>query len=88
MTRQRKLLLVTVAGIVLLALTAVGLNAIFNKTQAGSARLDLTENKIYTLSDGTKKILAGLDTPVTIRYRILACPPPHPPSQVSHQTGW
>ncbi|MEM7697713.1 MAG: GldG family protein [Verrucomicrobiota bacterium] len=31
-------------------------------------RIDLTENKVYTLSDGTKSILADLDTPVTIRY--------------------
>ena len=49
-------------------LSAIGLNAIFTLTKAGSSRLDLTENKIYTLSEGTKKILAGLDTPVTIRF--------------------
>ncbi len=68
MKKSLPVLPTAIAGIVLLALTAVGLNAIFNKTQAGSARLDLTANKIYTLSEGTKKILAGLDTPVTIRF--------------------
>jgi len=68
MKKSLPVLPTAIAGILLLVLTAVGLNAIFNKTQAGSARLDLTENKIYTLSDGTKKILAGLDTPVTIRF--------------------
>lgn len=31
-------------------------------------RADLTENKLYTLSDGTRNILQRLDTPVTIRY--------------------
>ena len=30
-------------------------------------RVDLTENKIYTLSDASKKIIAKLDTPVTIK---------------------
>jgi ABC-type uncharacterized transport system involved in gliding motility auxiliary subunit len=31
-------------------------------------RSDLTENKLYTLSDGTKKILNKLDTDVVIRF--------------------
>lgn len=31
-------------------------------------RLDLTENKIYTLSDASKKIVAKLDTPVVIKF--------------------
>ncbi|MEM1444153.1 MAG: GldG family protein [Verrucomicrobiota bacterium] len=33
-------------------------------------RKDLTEYKVFTLSDGTKNILAGLDTPVEIRYYV------------------
>ncbi|MCF6314425.1 MAG: GldG family protein [Verrucomicrobiales bacterium] len=39
---------------------------------AGSVnlRVDLTENKIYTLSDGTKRILSRIDTPITIRYYV------------------
>jgi ABC-type uncharacterized transport system involved in gliding motility auxiliary subunit len=32
-----------------------------------SARLDLTERKAYTLSQGTKNILAKLDEPITLR---------------------
>lgn len=32
-----------------------------------SARLDLTENRLYTLSPGTRNILAALDEPVTLR---------------------
>ena len=31
-------------------------------------RLDLTQEKAYTLSDGTRAILKKLDTPVTIRF--------------------
>ncbi|MFQ5470797.1 MAG: Gldg family protein [Gammaproteobacteria bacterium] len=33
-----------------------------------SARLDLTENKLYTLSQGTKNILASIDEPITLRF--------------------
>lgn len=32
-----------------------------------SVRFDLTENKLYTLSQGTRNILAGLDEPITLR---------------------
>jgi ABC-type uncharacterized transport system involved in gliding motility auxiliary subunit len=32
-----------------------------------NARLDMTENKLYTLSDGTKNILQGLNQPVTMK---------------------
>jgi len=32
-----------------------------------SARLDLTETRLYTLSPGTRNILAALDEPVTLR---------------------
>ncbi len=33
-------------------------------------RADLTENNIFTLSQGTRNILKSLDTPVTIRYYV------------------
>ncbi len=35
-----------------------------------SLRADLTENGVFTLSDGTKNILSRLDTPVEIRYYV------------------
>lgn len=57
-----------IIGIVLLVIILIGINVFVGSTRGGANRLDLTENKIYTLSDGTKKILAGLDTPVTIRF--------------------
>lgn len=45
------------------ALVAVG--AISSTVKA---RLDLTQDRLFTLSDGTKKILGKIDTPVTINY--------------------
>lgn len=35
---------------------------------AFSARLDLTDGKVYTLSDGTRQVLARLNAPVKIRF--------------------
>ena len=32
-----------------------------------AARVDLTENRLFTLSDGTRNILAGLQEPITLR---------------------
>ena len=57
--------LYSVAGVaaVLVILVAINLLGGFFK-----ARSDLTQNKLYTLSAGTKKILDKLDTPVEIRF--------------------
>ncbi len=33
-----------------------------------SSRIDLTAENLYTLSDGTKEVLAGLDEPVTLKF--------------------
>jgi len=32
-----------------------------------TARLDLTENKLFTLSEGTREVLAAIDEPITLR---------------------
>ncbi len=49
-----------------IALVIVGLvNYAANSVSVGA---DLTENKMYTLSKGTKNILENLETPVTLRY--------------------
>ena len=58
-------LLYSTAGIVAMAVILVALNLI---SSAFKVRADLTQDKIYTLSAGTKAILARLDTPVTIRF--------------------
>jgi len=41
---------------------------ILGETSLRSARLDLTEGKHYTLSDGTKQLVAKLSEPVTLRF--------------------
>jgi ABC-type uncharacterized transport system involved in gliding motility auxiliary subunit len=57
--------------------SAVGLAALFLILVAfnylgslGAQRIDLTQGNIYTLSDGTKKILRGLDAPVKLKLYI------------------
>jgi ABC-type uncharacterized transport system involved in gliding motility auxiliary subunit len=58
-------LLYSVVGViaVLIILVAINLLGGFLKF-----RSDFTENKLYTLSDGTKKILNKLDTDVVVRF--------------------
>jgi ABC-type uncharacterized transport system involved in gliding motility auxiliary subunit len=58
-------LLYSVVGVfaVLVIIVAINLLAGFLKF-----RSDLTENKLYTLSEGTKKILDKLDTDVAVRF--------------------
>lgn len=43
-------------------------NWLVSLTPAGNRGHDFTENKVHTLSAGTRAILAELDTPVVIRY--------------------
>src|SRR5258708_17893160 len=54
-------------AIVCAAILLVAVNVI---AQHGlrSARLDLTQRHLYTLSDGSKKTLARLDEPITLRF--------------------
>ena len=58
-------ILYSTAGI---AAMLVVLIAFYVVTSAFKTRLDLTAEKAYTLSAGTRHILAKLDSPVTIRY--------------------
>ncbi|HKW29511.1 MAG TPA: GldG family protein, partial [Verrucomicrobiae bacterium] len=60
-----ELLLYSAGGIVAMA---VLLAAIYLMASEFPARADLTQEKIYTLSPGTRAILGKLDTPVTIRF--------------------
>jgi ABC-type uncharacterized transport system involved in gliding motility auxiliary subunit len=55
-------------GIIALVAIAVLTNWLISLTPYGNRGADFTENKIHTLSDGTKSILSELDTPVVIRY--------------------
>ena len=55
-------------GIAALVAIAILVNWLVSLTSFGNRGADFTENKIHTLSEGTKAILGELDTPVTIRY--------------------
>lgn len=55
------------AALVLLTLIFVSLN-LFSNIALRTARLDLTENNLFTLSQGTQNILARLEEPVTLRF--------------------
>ena len=54
-------------ALVLLAVLFLALNTLSNATLTG-ARLDLTENRLYTLSDGTRGVLSSLEEPVRLRF--------------------
>jgi ABC-type uncharacterized transport system involved in gliding motility auxiliary subunit len=52
-------------ALVLLVLLFFGVN-IVTDAALRSVRVDLTENRLYTLSDGTRQILRELDEPITL----------------------
>ncbi len=45
----------------------IGVNMLADRL-LGAARVDLTENQLYTLSPGTKQVLSGLRDPITLRF--------------------
>ena len=55
-----------VAGAIIAILLFAGVNILSNATLR-SARIDLTEARLFTLSEGTKRVLAKLDEPITLR---------------------
>lgn len=55
-------------GITALILIVFLSNWLISLTSFGTKGADFTEDKIHTLSSGTKNILSKLDAPVTIRY--------------------
>ena len=63
----RKRRLAALSAIVLGAVVFVGVNTAAN-VFFRSARADLTDNGLYTLSDGTKNILKKLNEPITLRF--------------------
>ncbi len=56
----------SIIGVIAAAAIAIGLN-MFADARLANLQLDLTQGKIYTLSAGTRQILAGLKEPVTLR---------------------
>jgi ABC-type uncharacterized transport system involved in gliding motility auxiliary subunit len=66
-TKKKRLetLLYSTIGIAAMALLLIAFNLVAAK---GRQRIDLTAENAYTLSPGTRAILAKLDTPVQIRF--------------------
>ena len=58
-------LLYSVIGVIAVLIIIIGINLLGGIFKV---RSDLTENRLYTLSNGTKKILNKLDTDVVIRF--------------------
>lgn len=54
-------------GLVLAVVLFVAFNILAN-VALKSARLDLTSSRLYTLSDGTKNVLANLKEPIKLRF--------------------
>ena len=54
-------------GLVLAVVLFFAVNSL-SRTLLSSSRIDLTENRIYTLSEGTRAILARLEEPITLRF--------------------
>ena len=53
-------------GVIAAAAIAIGLN-LFADARLANVRLDLTQQRLYTLSPGTRNILSGLKDPITLR---------------------
>ena len=58
-------ILYSTAGVGVMLVILIAVNVIFG---AKPVRLDMTQEKAYTLSDGTKAVLRKLDTPVKVRF--------------------
>ncbi len=62
--KKQEALVYSTVGVVVMLLILVAANGISSKAKM---RIDLTADKLYTLSDGTRKVLAKLDTNVKVR---------------------
>jgi ABC-type uncharacterized transport system involved in gliding motility auxiliary subunit len=56
----------SIIGVVAVAAIVIGIN-MFADARLTSQRIDLTRGQIYTLSPGTRQIVAGLKEPITLR---------------------
>ncbi|MFZ6045043.1 Gldg family protein [Pseudomonas sp. CR3202] len=62
-----KRLMYSGAGLLLIALAFLAFNMLAGLTLT-NARVDLTEQKLYTISGGTKKILGEIDEPINLYF--------------------
>ena len=65
MTKKTERWLYSIGGVAAVFIALVAVNFILG---AIPTRLDLTQGKLYTVSDGTRKILANLEAPVRVRF--------------------
>jgi ABC-type uncharacterized transport system involved in gliding motility auxiliary subunit len=63
--KQLETYLYSTIGIVAVGLIVIALNFLVSRART---RIDLTAEKAYTLSPGTKAILSKLDTPIQVRF--------------------
>ncbi len=56
-----------IGGLVLAAIFVLALH-VFSQLVFRGIQLDLTEDRVYTLSDGTREVLRSVKEPVTLRY--------------------
>ena len=59
--------LMTAAGVALALVLLFAVNVLAGRI-LGPVRIDLTENGLFTLSEGTRNVLAGLQDPVALRF--------------------
>ena len=64
---MNKIKMLTSSSLLIAIVLLLAINILSNTT-LHSARVDLTENNVFTLSPGTRNILQGLDEPVTLRF--------------------
>ena len=57
----------SISGLLIALVLFLGANSLSNQLLT-SQRLDLTASKLYTLSDGSRRILKQLDEPITLRF--------------------
>ena len=67
LSRRQEALVYSAVGLAALFLILVAVNFL---ASAVPLRADLTEGKLHTLSPGTKKLLRGLQAPVTVKLYI------------------
>ena len=65
MKKANSKITISAIGVAVVLVGIIILNAIMSSV---NVRLDMTENKQYTLTDNTKRILSKLDTPITIKF--------------------
>ena len=63
--------LLTGSGLLIALALFFGVNIIANHSLTGQ-RIDVTEARLHTLSDGTRNIIDAIDEPITIRYYFSA----------------